>query len=72
MDPPRPTYRIVLEALPVPGGAPPHRRLSRALKKLLREFGLRCRDARELGAGEPLTLEDLDGPLACGSPLEGK
>ena len=67
MDQPRPRYQITLEALPDPNGVPAPRRLHRALKKLLREFRLVCKDAREVDAPAPLTLADLE-PLE--NPVE--
>ena len=42
---PRPRWTLTLEAQPTPDGAPAIVRLRRALKCLLRVFGLRCLSA---------------------------
>jgi hypothetical protein len=47
---PRPRYRLELEAKPA--GVPPDVRLRRALKVLLRAFGLKCLSAREVKPDE--------------------
>jgi hypothetical protein len=39
---PRPPFRLTLVALDDPAGVPPRIRVKRALKVLLRSFGLRC------------------------------
>ena len=42
--PPKPTFRLTLEALPRPGGdTDGMRRLRAALKALLRNWGLKCK-----------------------------
>jgi hypothetical protein len=47
---PRTRYRLELEAKPA--GVPPDVRLRRALKVLLRAFGLKCLSAREVKPDE--------------------
>jgi hypothetical protein len=61
-DEQRPTYRLTLRAEP-PGhdGAPATIRLRRLLKCLLRAFGFRCVEVREVGydgPGHPIAPED--------------
>lgn len=49
---PRP-YVVTLEPVTGPFWAPPHRRLARLLKAMLRGYGFRCVSARELEATPP-------------------
>jgi hypothetical protein len=61
-DSPRSRYRLELEAKP--SGVPADVRLRRALKVLLRAFGLRCVWAREVRPGD-------DGATAPGGGRDG-
>jgi hypothetical protein len=51
--------KFVLTLQPLPGVADPIRTLRRALKRLLRDHGLRCVSARE--EANPQPMENNDG-----------
>jgi hypothetical protein len=48
----RPEYLLRLRA--APGDVPPGRRLARLLKALLRSYGMKCLDVREIGPTQGL------------------
>ena len=57
---PRPTYRIDLT--PTPAAGDPTRALRRALKALIRQYGLRCVRVEQLPA-PPLPRSDGESPI---------
>jgi hypothetical protein len=55
---PRPRYELLLT--PEPGLVPEIHRLRRCLKALLRCYGLRCLEVREVAAAEPAETGSAD------------
>jgi hypothetical protein len=55
-DPPLPTYRLTLRALPG-GEAPPARRLAALLKRALRSFHMKALLVEEVKGGESTPVE---------------
>jgi hypothetical protein len=66
MTPPRPVYRLTLEALP--DDVPAHVRLKRVLKGLLRGYGFRCVRVEQVPPASGVAgRHTMDGPTDQGA-----